>query len=140
MTDTDVHGPIDFVLIEYPADQLKGECAAEVLKLIDAGIIRLYDAVLIAKDADGGWSSIEIADTAFAEFAGARSGLIGDEDIEEAAGALEPGTVAVLLVYENAWATGFIAAARRAGGQLVASAHIPAAAVLEALEALDGES
>ena len=143
MTDIEAHGPIDFVLIEFPGDQLKGECAAELLTLVDNGIIRLYDVALIMKEADGTFSGLALQDVApdalggFAAFAGASSGLIGDEDLAAAAEALEVGTVAALIVYENAWAAPFVAAARRAGGELVASARIPAADVLAALEALD---
>lgn len=143
MTDIEAHGPIDYVLIEFPGDQLKGECAAELLTLVDKGIIRLYDVALIVKEADGTFSGLTLQDVGpdalggFAAFAGASSGLIGDEDLAAAAEALEVGTVAALIVYENAWAGPFVAAARRAGGELVASARIPAADVLAALEELD---
>lgn len=144
MTDIDVHGPIDFVLLEFPGDhEFTGEGAAALLDLVEAGIVRVYDILLVRKDADGTFSGIEIepelADQVggFTAFAGAQSGLIGDEDLAAAADALEPGTVAALIVYENSWARGFVSAVRNAGGQMVASARIPAQDIIEALDALE---
>ena len=107
---------------------------------------RIWDVLVIAKDDDGSIRGIDLHDLSadhlgsFTAFAGARSGLLGDDDVTEAAGALEPGTVAALIVFENAWAVPFIRAARESGGQLVASARIPSDAVLEVLDALDAAS
>lgn len=143
MGDSDTYGPIDFVLLEFPDRQPSGKAAGALMALVDAGLIRLYDAVAIRKDADGGVGSVELSELAgegdqgFARFAGARSGLLTDDDLAEAAGALDPGTVGVLLVYENAWAIPFVAAARDAGGQLIASARIPAQDIVDALEAVE---
>lgn len=141
MTDNAM-GPIDFVLIEFPDQEPSGEAAAALADLVDAGTIRLYDVLAVRKAADGSVSGFEISDlgdgdTGFAVFAGARSGLLGDDDVAEAAAAMEPGTIAVLLIYENAWAAPFVAAARRAGGEMVASARIPAQDILDALDALE---
>ena len=77
---------------------------------------------------------------AFSSFAGARSGLLGDDDVAQAGEVMEPGTIAVLIVYENTWAIPFVAAARRAGGEMVATTRIPAQDVMEALDALDATS
>ncbi|MGH3365154.1 MAG: DUF6325 family protein, partial [Nocardioidaceae bacterium] len=96
--------------------------------------------MVISKEADGSFNAVELADPAaggFADFAGARSGLLGDDDLREAAGAMEPDTVAALIVYENTWAIPFVAAARNSGGELVASARIPATDIMQALESLD---
>lgn len=145
MSDVDVHGPIDFVLIEFPGDRLTGEAADALLDLVDRGIVRIYDLLAIRKDEDGTFSGIDITDLStdtlggFAAFSGARSGLLGDDDLAQAADAMKPGTVAALIVYENAWAIPFVAAARDAGGQLVASARIPAQDVMDALDALEAE-
>lgn len=136
---SEVHGPIDYVLIEFQGGHPLDEAAEALVGLIDQGLVALYDLVAIRKEADGTFSGIaldEIGGT-FSAFAGARSGLLGDDDVAEAAGALEPGTVAVLLVYENTWAIPFVDAARRAGGQMVAAARIPANEVIEALDALE---
>lgn len=143
MTDNDVPGPIDFVLIEFPGDNLTGEAGAALLDLVDRGIVRVFDILIARKDADGTFSGVDIADLTaeglggFAAFAGARSGLLGDDDLARAAEAMAPGTMAALIVYENTWAIPFVAAAQRAGGQLIASERIPAQAIIDALDALD---
>ena len=138
-------GPIDYVLLEFPDQQPSGEAAAALMDLVEAGIIRVFDIIAIRKGADGTVSGFEVTDLtsegagSFAAFAGARSGLVGEEDVEEAGSAMEPGTVAVLIVYENAWAAPFVAAAHRAGGQLIASARIPAQDIIDVLTALESE-
>ncbi len=143
VTDEDVHGPIDFVLIEFSGDKFTGEGAAALLDLVESGIVRIYDILVIRKDADGTFSGFEIEDLdvdsvgAFFAFEGARSGLLGDEDVAEAAGAMEPGTVAALIVYEDLWAIPFVAATIRAGGQMIASQRIPALDVMAALDAIE---
>lgn len=138
-TDDDAIGPIDFILIELDPDKLKGEAAAALLDLVDAGIVRLLDVALLAKDADGNVAAIDLGDAAgdFAAVAGAQSGLLSDEDLAEAGDALEPGKVGAIIVYENAWAAPFAAAVRRAGGELIASARLTAQEVLDALDALE---
>lgn len=144
--DTNEVGPIDYVLLEFPDQEPSGETAAALMDLVDAGIVRVFDIVAIRKAVDGSVSGFEVIDLtsegagAFTPFAGARSGLVGDDDIAEAAAAVEPGTVAVLIVYENAWAAPFVAAARRAGGQVIASARIPAQDIMDALAALEDET
>ncbi len=143
MTTTDVHGPIDFVLLEFPAEKLTGEASRALLDLVERGTIRLYDLMIVSKDLDGSVRALEIAESAdgsFSAFAGAQSGLLGDDDISEAGAALEPGTVAALIVYENTWAVPFVAAVRDSGGELVASARIPASDVMEALDSLETTS
>lgn len=141
----DVHGPIDFVLMEFPRDRLTGEAALALLDLVERGIIRLYDLVVLSKGDDGSFEVLELSASgdnpdgweAFAAFAGARSGLLGDDDLRDAVAAMEPNTVAALVVYENSWAVPFVAAARGSGGEVVASARIPAADVMDTLEALE---
>jgi dihydroorotase-like cyclic amidohydrolase len=141
-TTTDVHGPVDFVLLEFPRDGLTGEAGQALMDLVERGVVRLYDLMVISKDSEGAVEVLELTDPGsgaggFAYFAGARSGLLGDEDMQEAAGAMEPNTVAALIVYENSWAIPFVAAARNSGGELIASARIPATEVMAAVEALD---
>lgn len=141
-TTTDVHGPVDFVLLEFPRDRLTGGAGEALMDLVDRGVIRLYDLLVISKDRDGAVEVLEISDPAsgvdgFAAFSGARSGLLGDDDVAEAAEAMKPDTVAALLVYENTWAIPFVAAARDSGGELIASARIPAPEIMAALEALE---
>ena len=140
--EREVHGPVDFVLIEYQAGQLTGRGAEAVLDLVDRDIIRLFDVIVVGKDDDGEIYGVDLAEEAailggYSDLAWARTGLLGDEDAREAASAMEPGTLAVLIVYENTWAIPFVTAAREAGGELIASARIPAPVVMMALEALE---
>jgi len=146
MSATAVHGPIDFVLIEFAADRVTGAAAEALMDLVERGVVRVYDLLVIRKDDDGTFSGVEISDLAadqvggFNAFAGARSGLLDDDDLRQAADAMKPGTIAALVVYENAWAVPFVAAARDAGGQLIASARIPAQDVMDALDALEASN
>ncbi|MGA8745009.1 MAG: DUF6325 family protein [Solirubrobacterales bacterium] len=138
-------GPIDYLLVEWPDRQPTGEAAPLLVDLVERGLIRIIDLAFVVKADDGSVARLEIADLgdgveAFAEFEGAASGLLAEEDIGEAADALEPGTSAALLVYENRWAAPFAAAVRRSGGQLVASGRIPIQAVLAALDAAETAS
>jgi len=135
-------GPIDYLLVEWPGKQPNGEVAPHLVDLVDRGLIRILDLVFVAKDEDGSVAAIELADLGgevaeLAIFEGASSGLLGDEDVAEAGGVLEPGTSAALLVFENAWAAPFVAAVRRSGGELVASGRIPAEDILAALDAAE---
>jgi hypothetical protein len=135
-------GPIDYLLVEWPGRQPTGEVAPHLLDLVDRGLIRILDLVFLVKGEDGSVARLEIADLgdhveAFADFEGASSGLLSDEDAEEAGATLEPGTAAALLVYENRWAAPFATAVRRSGGQLVASGRIPIQAMLAALDAAE---
>jgi uncharacterized protein DUF6325 len=133
-------GPVDYLIVEWPERQPTGEAMPYLVDLVDRGLIRILDLAFIAKAEDGSVARIEIADLGgeeFAVFAGADSGLLSDEDTDEAATALEPGTSAALLVYENRWAAPFAAAARRSGAQLVASGRIPIQTLIEALDAAD---
>jgi hypothetical protein len=143
MSDAEIHGPIDFLLLEFP-ELGDGSVADALLDLVDAGIIRIWDLLIIQKQDDGSFAGIDLTDVSadgmggFAAFSGARSGLLGDDDVSQAADTMQPGTVAALLLYENAWAIPFVGAARAAGGEVIASARIPAQDVIDALDALEG--
>ena len=135
-------GPIDYIVVEWPGRQPTGEAAPILVDLVDRGIVRILDIAFITKAEDGSVAGLEITDLgqkaeAMKVFEGASSGLLSDEDTATAAEALEPGTSAALLVYENRWAAPFAKAVRRSGGQLVASGRIPVQAVLAALEAAE---
>ena len=141
-SETEAHGPVDFALLEFPRDRLTGEAAQALMDLVEAGTIRLFDLLVISKDADGGVEVLELTDpggpaAGFSYFAGARSGLLGDEDVQEAAAALEPGTSAAVLVWENRWAAPVAVALRKSGGQLVASGRLPVQAIIASLDAAE---
>jgi len=143
MTDRDLAelGPVDFLVIEFPAGQANftGEIADELVKLIDLGTIRLIDAIILTKDADGTIDAMELADAGdlgdLVELEAELAELLAADDVERLANAMEPGSVAGVLVYENLWAAPFAAAARRAGGQLIANGRIPIQAIIASLEA-----
>jgi hypothetical protein len=137
-------GPIDIVVIAYPADApMTGEAAPLLMDLVDRGIIRVLDAMFVIKNEDGTVSGFEaqglddkgVGD--FRVFEGASSGLLGDDDVATAAEAIEPGTAAVMIVYENRWAAPFAAAVRRNGGVLVENQRIPVQDLIGALEAAE---
>lgn len=137
-------GPIDIIVIAYPADApMTGEAVPLFIDLVSRGIVRVLDVMFVMKGADGTFSGFDATDLDedsvgdFAAFAGASSGLLGDADLEAAADAIEPGSAAVMIVYENRWAAPFVAAVRRNGGVLVASERIPAQDLLEALDAAE---
>jgi hypothetical protein len=141
--ETETHGPIDFVLLEFPSDQLTGRAGEALFDLVERGIVRIYDLLVVQKGEDGTVAGLNITDLSadqlgsFSVFVGAQSGLIGDDDVAEAGNALKPGTTAVMIVYENVWAIPFVSAALDSGAQLVASQRIPAPVVMEALDALE---
>lgn len=137
----EVMGPVDIVVIGYPADAPKtGEAIPYFLDLVDRGIIRVLDVAGLVREEDGSYTAFDIgADELpeLAHFDGATSGLIGDEDLQAAAEAMEPGAAAIMIVFENAWAAPFAAAVMRNGGQLLAFERVGAEDLLEAAAALE---
>jgi hypothetical protein len=137
-------GPIDYLVVEWPAGkQPTGEAFPFLIDLVDRGLIRVLDLAFVRKEADGTIVGLDVQDLArdgdpqLTIFEGASSGLLGDDDREEAASAIEPGCSAALLVYENAWAAPFATALRRGGAQLVANGRIPVNTIIAALDELD---
>ena len=140
-------GPIDVVVIAYPADApMTGEAVPLLLDLVERGIVCVLDAMFVMKNEDGTFSGFEARDLDgkdvgdFAVFEGASSGLLGEEDVATAAEAVEPGSAAVMIVYDNRWAAPFVAAVRRNGGVAVAFERIPAQDLLDALDAAEAAS
>ena len=140
-------GPIDMVLIGFPADApMTGSAIPIFIDLIERGIIRDFDVMFVTKDADGTFSGFDAQDLTekgvgdLAVFEGASSGLIGDDDLNHAADAIEPGTSAVMIIYENRWAGPFVSAVRANGGQLIAQARIGTDDLIAALEAAEAAS
>ncbi|WP_426367876.1 DUF6325 family protein [Streptomyces sp. E-08] len=136
-------GPIDYVVVEFPGSRMTGEGFQLLIDLVDRGLIRILDLMFIRKDEDGSVTALEIADLTgdgeldLSVFEGAQSGLLGQDDLEEAAAAVEPGNSAGLLIYENVWAAPFATALRRSGAQLVASGRVPVQALLASLDAAE---
>jgi hypothetical protein len=139
--ELDELGPIDYLIVEFPADrEPDGSALPYLFDLVENGVIRLIDLAFIRRDADGTVAGVDIADfgmtgdldvTLFAE---ASSGILDDDDLADAGNALEPGCSAAVLIYENRWAAPFAAALRRNGAQLVANGRIPVQAILASLD------
>src|SRR4029079_16978958 len=132
MTDNiDELGPVDYIVVEFPAgaSHFTGEMASELAALVDAGTIRVLDVLVLQKDDDGNVEALESEDLdELDEFRAIETELaeiLAADDVEHLAAAMEPGTVAGVLIWENTWAAPFASAARRSGGQLVASGRIP---------------
>ena len=144
-TDLDQMGPVDYFVVAFPTDRMTGEAFPLLVDLVDRGVIRILDLVFLRKDEDGTVTTLTQVDLErmkileAALFEGAASGLLGQDDLDEAGQALEPGTAAGVLVYENVWAAPFATALRRAGGQLVAAGHVPIQAMVAALDALESD-
>ena len=141
----DEMGPIDYVVLEWPGTQPQGEVAPLIIDLVDRGIIRILDVALMAKDADGTVGAMDFGafdgeSGGFEAFEGAATGILGQEDLEEAAAALQPNSAAAVLVWENRWAAPVAVAVRKSGGQLIASGRIPVQAILASLDALEAEA
>ena len=135
-------GPIDYIVIEWPGKIPNGEALPHLIDLVDRGIIHILDLAFVAKDESGnvvGMALDEVSETIteLTVFEGVSTGLLGDDDIQDAGGALEPGSAAAVLVYENTWAAPFASAVRKNGGQLVASGRIPVQAILASLDAAE---
>jgi hypothetical protein len=134
-------GPVDYLIVEFPAghQNFTGESVAELVKLHDAGTIRIMDLVIIVKDEDGSFEAEEISNLAeLGELERIEEQLVetlAADDVATLAEAMAPGSVAGVLVYENLWAAPFASSVRRAGGQLVADGRIPIQAIIAAVEA-----
>ena len=133
-------GPIDYLVIEFPGGRLTGEGLPMLLDLVDRRIIRVIDLMFVKKSAEGVVSGVNIGELdadgsrGLAIFDGAGSGLLGPDDVEEAGAALEAGSAAALLIYENVWAAPLAVALRKGGAQLVAGGRIPVQALIAALD------
>ncbi|MFJ7497151.1 DUF6325 family protein [Streptomyces sp. NPDC097727] len=142
--ESDETGPIDYLVIEFPAgNRMTGEGLPLLVDLVDRGIIRILDLIFVRKNQDGTVEGVELSEVTgdggdgLAVFAGASSGLLGQDDIDEASTVLEPGSAAGILIYENVWAGPLAAALRRSGGRLVANGRIPIQEVLASLDAAE---
>jgi Family of unknown function (DUF6325) len=144
-SDLDQMGPVDYLVVAFPVERMTGEAFPLLIDLVDRGVIRILDLEFIRKDEDGSVTTLSQVDLErmkvleAALFDGAASGLLRPDDLAEAAAALDPGTAAGVLVYENVWAAPFAAALRRSGGQLVAAGHIPVQDLVAVLDALEAE-
>ena len=140
-TDLDTLGPVDYVIVEFPAgaSNFTGEMAKELLALVDAGTIRVVDVLILTKNEDGSVDAMELSDIEelgpLQAVEAQLAELLAAEDVEHLAAAMDPGSTAGVLIWENLWAAPFASAARRSGGQLIATGRIPIQAIIASIEA-----
>jgi hypothetical protein len=138
--DVDELGPVDWMVIEFPGSKFNGEIAPALVDLVERDLIRVLDLLVLRKEADGSVEAFELSDLDVGELGALRSFeeelamLLSEQDVEAVAAALEPGSTAAVLVWENSWAAPFGSAVRHSGGQLVAGGRIPIQALLAAIE------
>jgi hypothetical protein len=136
-------GPVDYVIVEFPAGEANftGEMAAELVALVDAGTIRVIDIMILTKNEDGTVDAMELSDVPdlgpLVSIEAELAELLAEDDIVHLAAAMDPGSVAGVLIWENLWAAPFASAARRSGGQLIADGRIPIQAIIASIEADD---
>jgi hypothetical protein len=144
-TELDELGPVDYMVVEFPAgtSNFTGEMAAELISLVESETIRVIDAVILQKSEDGQIEASELSDVGelgeLQALEAQLAELLAEEDIEHLAAAMEPGSTAGVLIWENLWAAPFAAAARRSGGQLIANGRIPIQAIIASIEADEAE-
>ncbi len=143
MTDTslDELGPVDYAVVEFPAGatNFTGEMTAELIALVESGTIRVIDVLILAKDEDGNIEASELSEIdelgELQQIEAELAELLAADDVVHLAAAMEPGSTAGVLIWENLWAAPFAAAARRSGGQLIANGRIPIQAIIASIEA-----
>ena len=134
-------GPVDYLVVEFPAGAINftGEMAKALLALIDAGTIRVIDILILTKKEDGSVEAIELSDVGelgeLPALEAQLAELLAEDDVVHLAAAMEPGSTAGVLIWENLWAAPFASAARRSGGQLIATGRIPMQAIIASIEA-----
>jgi hypothetical protein len=141
--DTNVLGPISYMIVEFPGNKMTGEGLIELVDLVDRGVVRVLDLLFVRRDEDGSVQAIKLQDIDsdgeldVAMFEGASSGLLDDSDLADAASVIDPGSSAGVLIFENTWANRFVRALRGGGAQLVAAGYIPQDAIEASLDATE---
>ena len=143
MTDRslDELGPVDYLVVEFPAgaSNFTGEMATELVALVDSGTIRVIDILILTKNDDGSVDAMELSDIdelgPLQQIEAELAELLAADDVVHLAAAMEPGSTAGVLIWENLWAAPFASAARRSGGQLIANGRIPIQAIIASIEA-----
>jgi hypothetical protein len=140
-TSLDQLGPVDYLIVEFPAgaSNFTGEMAKELLALVDSGTIRVIDILILTKNEDGTVDAKELSDIEdlgpLQKVEAELAELLAADDVVHLAAAMEPGSTAGVLIWENLWAAPFASAARRSGGQLIANGRIPIQAIIASIEA-----
>jgi hypothetical protein len=146
MSDELEMGPVDYIVVEFPDGRRTGDALPRIVDLVDRGLIRILDLVFLRKEADGSVVGVQLADLDgdgeldIRVLEGASSGLVGSEDMDDAASVIVPGSAAAIVLYENLWAIPFATALRRVGAELVAGGRVPVRALIDSLDAADSST
>ena len=141
--DVEAMGPISYLIVEFPGNQMTGEGFPILVDLVDRGLIRILDLLFVTREADGSLRVVELGDLDrdgeldLAIFEGASSGMLDESDLADAASVIEPGSSAGILLFENRWAASFTQALRRGGAELVAAGYVPLDAIAASLDATE---
>jgi len=139
--DSDVIGPVSYLIVEFPANSVTGEGLPKLVDLVERGIIRLLDLVFVNRGEDGTMTVVEFSDFGdevdLTVFEGASSGILDQSDIDDAAEAIEPGASAAIVVFENTWAAPLVGSLRGRGADIVAAGYIPHDVLIESLDATE---
>jgi hypothetical protein len=144
--DLDSLGPVDYIVVEFPAgaSNFTGEMAEELVALVEAGTIRVIDVLILTKSEDGTVEAMELSEIEelgpLRQIEAQLAELLAEDDVADLAAAMDPGTTAGVLIWENLWAAPFGSAARRSGGQLIASGRIPIQAIIASIEADEAQA
>ncbi|MEU4675316.1 DUF6325 family protein [Amycolatopsis sp. NPDC023774] len=141
--DIEAMGPISYLVVEFPGSKITGQGLSILVDLVEQGLVRVLDLLFVTRDEAGSVRAIELRDLDLdgqldvTIFEGASSGLLDDGDLADAASAIEPGSSAAILLFENRWARSFTEALRRGGAEVVAAGYVPLDAVAASLDAAE---
>ena len=141
--DVEAMGPISYLIVEFPGNKMTGAGLASLVDLVDRGVIRILDLEFVTCRADGSVAAVQLQDLDsdgqfdLTIFEGASSGLLDQSDFDEAGKALDPGSSAGILIFENRWATSFVEGMRQGGAELVAAGYIPLTDIAASLDATE---
>jgi hypothetical protein len=133
-------GPVEYMIVAFPGNRLKGEIVPALAELVEAGTLRIIDLAFVMKDADGVVVTAEMGDLdsevfrAFDALSPETMGLLNQDDLAAAGEELEPNSSAALLVWEDVWATKLRDAILNAGGELLDLERVPYEVVNAAVE------
>ena len=136
-------GPVSYLIVEFPGNKMTGDGLPLLVDLVDRGVIRILDLLFVMRGEDGTTAVVELSDLDgdgeldLAIFEGASSGLLGETDAADAGEAIEPGSSAAVLLFENRWATPFVQALRAGGAEVVAAGYVPQDELLTSLDAIE---
>ena len=138
--EPDSIGPVDVAVIMFDGNQFNGDVVPAMTELQDSGTVRVVDLAFVRKEQDGSTSIVEVSDDEVAaafERVDGEFDLLNEQDLSEIAEGLQPGSSAMVVVWENSWAARFAAAVRGSHGQVIVLERIPRENVLRAIAALD---